>query len=203
MVCRERASALVNDVWVLEVVLVAGVDKGVNGIVDILLNAVVHRVAAGAVACSVIVHAESASDVNQFDVIAHLAQLHIELGRLAQGILDAANHGHLAADVEMDELEAVDHVVLFEIVEGGEEFAGVESELASVSPTLFPFTAAAAGELDAYAYVGFDVQAFSYLVDENQLVKLLHDEEDAPSHLLCEQGEFDVSSVLVSVADDG
>ena len=84
----------------------------------------------------------------------------------------------------MDKLEAVDHVVLFEIVEGGEEFAGVESELTSVSPTLFPFSAAAAGELDAYAYVGFDAQSSRYLVDEYQLVEFLHDKEDAASHLL-------------------
>ena len=40
------------------------------------------------------------------------------------------------------------------------------------------------------------------LVDEFQLAELLDDNKDASSHLLGQQCQFDVSFVLVSVADD-
>ena len=39
---RERASALVDDIGMLKPVLVAGIDKRINCVVDILLDAVVH-----------------------------------------------------------------------------------------------------------------------------------------------------------------
>ena len=91
----------------LQAILVAGVDQGIDGIVDILLDAVVHRVAAAAGTGAVIVHTQAAADVHIFHVKAQFGQLHVELCRLAQGVLDAAYLGDLAADVEVDESQAV------------------------------------------------------------------------------------------------
>ena len=199
----ERTSTLVDDVGMLQLILVAGVDKGVHCIVDIFLDAVVHRVAAGTVARAVIVNAQSAANVHQFDVIAQFAELHIELCCFAQGILDAANHRHLAADVEVDELQAVHHVVLFEVVQCSEQFARVQPELAAVAAALFPLAAARTGELDADADIGTDTHAMGYLVDQDQLVEFLDHQKDASAHLLCQQGQLDVATVFVAVADDG
>ena len=52
---------------------------------------------------------------------------------LAQGILDAADFGNLTADVEVDELEAILELVLVHIVDGAEQFARVQPELAAVT----------------------------------------------------------------------
>ena len=63
----------------LETVLVARVNEGIDGVIDILLDAVVHRVAAAAGACSIIVHTQAAANVDIFHLKAQLGQLHIEL----------------------------------------------------------------------------------------------------------------------------
>ena len=198
----QRASALSDDVGVLEAVLVAGIHERIDRIVDILLDAVIHRVAAAAGTRAVVVHAQSAADVDIVHVEAQLGELHIELCRLAQGVLDAAYFGDLAADVEVDQFEAVFQLVLAQVVDGAEQFARVQTELAAVAAALFPLAAAAARQLDAEADVGTDVQALCHTVDEFQLAEFLDDDKDAPSHLLGEQCQFDIALVLVTVADD-
>ena len=80
--------------------------------------------------------------------------------------------------------------------------AGVQTKLAAVAATLFPLAAAAARQLDAEADVGADVQSLGNSVDEFQLAQFLNDDKYAASHLLCQQCEFDVALVLITVADD-
>ena len=102
----------------------------------------------------------------------------------------------------MDQLEAVGHLGSFEEIESVEQFAGVEAELAAVAAALFPLAAARAGQLDADADVGANLQPFRNVGDEFQFIHLLDHEEDAASHLLGQQGQLDVVFVLVAVADD-
>ena len=144
VVGSEAAATLGDDVGVLDAVFVASVHQLIDRVVDILLDGVVHAVLAGAVAGAVVVHSQAAANVDEVDVEAQLGELHIELASLAQRVLDAANLGHLAAYVEMDELEAVDHLVAGEEVHGGLQLAGVESKLAAVAAALLPLAAAAA-----------------------------------------------------------
>ncbi len=202
VVGSEAAAAFVYDVGMLEPVLVAHVDKGVDGIVHIFLYRVVHRVPGGAVVTAVVVHAQAAAYVDKVDVEAHRRELHIELRGLAQGVLDAAYLGHLAAYVEVYELEASCHVVRLHEVERLKELTRVEAKLAAVAAALFPLAAAAARELDAYAYVGHDVELLGHIGNQVQLVEFLHHQEDAPPHLLGQQGQLDVFAVFVAVAYD-
>ena len=44
-------------------------------------------------------------------------QLDVDAGRLGQGVLDVADVGDLAAEVEVDQLQAVGHVALLEVLE--------------------------------------------------------------------------------------
>ena len=198
----QGASALGDDVRVGDVVLVGDVDKGRYGVVDVLLDGVVHAALAARRACPVIVHAQASADVDELHVEAHGVQLHIELRSLAQGGLDAAYLGDLATDVEVDEAQAVLHVLLLQDLQRFEQLARRESELAGVAAALLPLAAARRGELDAYAQVRPYVQLLGKAGYELELVHLLHDEEDALAHLLGEQGELDVALVLVAVADD-
>ena len=104
--------------------------------------------------------------------------------------------------MEVDELEAVSHVVGLEVVECSKQLAGVEAKLAAVATALFPLAATAARQLDADANVRLYAQSLSNSVDEDELVELLHHEVDATTHLLCQQGEFHIALILVAVAYD-
>ena len=128
-------------------------------------------------------------------------ELNIELRCLSEGCLNAAYLGYLATDMEMDELETVFHVQLLQLLQCGEELRTGESELAGVAAALLPFSASRRGELDAHAEVRTHTEFLGCLRDDVYLVELLHHDEDALAHLLCEEGELDVALVFVSVAD--
>ena len=121
--------------------LVAHIHESVNGIVGILLNRIVHRVARNAVARTIIVHAQTAANIHKIEVKSHGSELHIELRSLAKRILDAANLRDLATDMEVNQLQAVGHLMVLQEVEGFEKFAGVQSEFATVATAFLPFAA--------------------------------------------------------------
>ena len=101
----------------------------------------------------------------------------------------------------MDELEAVNHFLVLEIFHGALQLAGVKAKLAAVATALLPLAAAAARQLDANANVGANVQALGNRCDELELIKFLHNEENATSHLLRQQSELDIVFVLIAVAN--
>ena len=135
-------------------------------------------------------------------MVAHLVELHIELCRLTQGHVDFLDFADLAADVVVDEFEAVLHVVFLKEVEGFEQFGRGEAELAAVATRFLPFACARAGQLDAHAEVGRDLQATGDFCCRLQFVQLLADDDDLTAHLLGEQGELDELLVLVTIAND-
>ena len=57
-------------------------------------------------------------------------------------------------------------------------------------------------ELDANAEVGPHVEFFGGAGDDVEFVELLHDDEDALSHLLRQQCQLNVALIFISVADD-
>ena len=107
VVGRQRASALGDDVGMGDVVLVGCIDKGVDAVVHVFLNGVVHRTLTRRRACSVVVHPEAAPTVHKVYVIAHLVQVDVELCRFAERRLYAPDFRYLASDVEVDEAQAV------------------------------------------------------------------------------------------------
>lgn len=130
---------------------------------------------------AVVVDAESAAYVDEVYVEAHLRQLHVELHSLAQCGLDAAYLGDLAADVEVDEPQAVHHFVAFEEIEGFEELAGVQPEFRLVASAFLPLSGAGVGNLYAYAHIGVDLKPFGHIGYEYQLVELFGHQVYAPA----------------------
>ncbi len=61
---------------------------------------------------AVVVDAQAAADVEILHTRADAVQLDVDPGRLGQGVLDVADVGDLAAQVEVDQLQAVGHVAL-------------------------------------------------------------------------------------------
>ena len=92
--------------------LVADVLHLVDDVVGVLLDGVVD---AGEVARlgAVVVDPEAAADVHVFEADPELLHLGVDAGPLDEGVLDLVDLGDLAADVEVEELEVVDHPVPF------------------------------------------------------------------------------------------
>ena len=202
MVGSQRTAAFGDDIGMRKIVLVGGFHEGVDTVVDIFLDGIVDRALARWRARSVVVDAESTTAVHEVHVISHLMQLDIELRSLAESRLDAANLRNLRTDMEMDESQAVAHVLLVEHLQCFQQLGTGQAELRSVAAAFLPFSAAAAGQLDADADIRTDVEFLGNLGDEFQFVHLLHHDEYLLSHLLCQQGQFDVALVLVAVADN-
>ena len=70
--------------------------------------------------------------------------MHIELGCFSESIFYDAYFVDLAADVEMDEFEAVFHVAFFKDVECFEKLGGIEAEFTLVATAFAPFACACA-----------------------------------------------------------
>ena len=83
-----------------------------------------------------------------------------------------------------------------------EQFGTVETELRGVAAGTFPLTHGAAGELDADAEIGTNAHLLCSLRNDLQFVQLLDDEENALSHLLCEQRQLNEVLIFVAVADN-
>ena len=100
---HQRTSTFSNNVGVGDVILVGGINKRVDTIIDILLYRIVNRTLTIRRTCAVIVYSESSSTVNEVDIIAHFVQLNIELGRFSQCSLNATNLRYLRAYMKVDE----------------------------------------------------------------------------------------------------
>ncbi len=97
-----------DDVGTLDPGLVADVLDLVDDVVGVLLDGVVD---AGEVARlgAVVVDPEAAADIHIFEADPHLAHFGIDPGHLDQGGLDLVDLGDLAADVGVQQLDAVEH----------------------------------------------------------------------------------------------
>ena len=85
---------------------VANLFHRVNDVAHILVERVVHRTVEGR-AGTIVVHAETATDIEIAEFVAHFGELRVEAGGFANGAFDGADIGHLGADMEMHKLEAV------------------------------------------------------------------------------------------------
>ena len=139
MVCGQRAAALGYDVGMGRLFFSHTSTSADTESLTYSWIGVVHRVLARTGTGAVVVDAQSAPYVDKLDVESHLAELGIELHRLAQRIFYAADFCDLAADVEMDELQPFLHLVLLQERQRLKEFAGIESEFADIAAALFPF----------------------------------------------------------------
>ena len=202
MVGRERATRLADNVGMLNAMLVAHVHKGVDGIVGILLNGIIHRMTRHAIARTIIVYTQTAANVHKIDVETHSSELHIELRRFAQRILDAAYFGDLATDVEVNQFQRIGHFVFPQEIECLEKFAGVEPEFATVAAAFFPLAAAGRGEFDADTDIGLNTHALRHLGNEQQFVEFFHHEENFSTHFLRQQSQSYVALIFIAIAND-
>ena len=202
VVCRQRASALSDEVWMRNIVFISGIDEGIDTVVHILLYRIVDRALAVRRACAVIVDTQSATAVNKVDIVTHLMQLHIELCCLAQGRLYTAYLSDLAAYMEVNEAKRVVQSFGIKNRKSLQQFAGGKSKLRGIAPTLLPLAASARCQFDADAEVWLYAEFLGCTGNDVELVQFLNHNKDAFAHLLCQQCQLNVALVFVAVAHD-
>src|SRR5690606_17484449 len=168
----------------------------------VLLNGVVHGVHPGA-AGAVVVDGEPAADVDRVEPGgAEADEFRVDVGELGDGVLELADVAELAADVEVDEAEAVGHARGLELVGRAEDLADVQAELGAHAAGAGPLAGAARGGLDADADLRAHAVALALLEDQVELVLALDDGGDVAPELVREDARLDVLVVLEAVADD-
>ncbi len=130
-------------------------------------------------------------------------QLGVDVGQLADRVLDAADVVKLAPGVAVHELQAV--------LAGRAPRSARRARCTSVDEQaelrlgagrVAPASGALAGELDAHADPRPHVVALGVLEDQVELVELLDHRNDRPAELAGEDHALDVVVVLEAVADD-
>ena len=151
----DRAAALRHDRRMLHAGVVADRLDVVDDVVGVFLERVVDaRLEVGLRA--VVVDAEAAADVQILEPGARLHELGVDPGRLVQRPLDDPDVGDLAAEVEVQQLEAVLHAERAQLVETAQHFGHRQAELRAVAAGALPAPAAARRQLDAHPDLGPD-----------------------------------------------
>src|SRR5438874_2669046 len=110
-------------------------------------------------------------------------QLDEDAARLGQRSLDAADIGDLAAEMEVDQLQAIGHVALLEVVEGLEHLGQGQAELGAIAGAGTPTTRTARRQLDADAEHRPYPQLLRVADDRLQFGELLDDRDDVLPNL--------------------
>ena len=79
MMCRQCTSTLRYDIRVWDAIFIAHVHQSRNRVVYIFLNGIIHATFTIRRTGSVIIHSQSTTNIDKFDVESHRMQLHIEL----------------------------------------------------------------------------------------------------------------------------
>ena len=196
-----RATALGHDGRMFDARIVAHRLDVIDDVVGVFLQRVVHGRLEVRLR-TVVVHAETAADVQVLQARALLGELAVDARRLVQGVLDDPDVGDLAAEMEVEQLEAVFHPALLQLVEPAQDFGDGQAELRAVAAGRLPAARAARRQLDAHADVRPHADLFGVLQDELELGVFLDDRDDQAAHLLGQHRHLDELGVLEAVADD-
>ncbi len=196
-----RTAGLGDDVGVWKPGVVTRLLDERDDVVGVLLHRVVHRrVEVGL--RPVVVDAEAAADVEDPRGGAHLVKAGVDPARLPQGILVGADRRDLRSDVEVEQLEAVEHVLGAEPLDGLDDLRRRKAELRAVSRRLDPLAGALGREPCAHPEVRPDAELAGGLHHQLDLVESVDDDDRVAADPLGEERRLDVGAVLVAVADD-
>ena len=159
-----RPAGFGEDGGVCDAGLVADFLHVEDDVVGVFLEAVVDggfEVGLGAV----VVNTESAADVDHSEAGAEALQFGVHANELDGGGLHVADVVDLAAEVEVQQVEAVAHAVLAEEVEGVDDFGDEQAELGTHAAGLFPRARAAGGQVQSQGDGRGDVMLLGVLHD--------------------------------------
>src|SRR5262249_46281594 len=142
--------------WVRHARFIANALDAEHNVVCVFLQGVVNRgLEVGLRA--VVVDAATAANIEVAHAGADTVQLDVDARRLVQGVFDVPDIGDLAAQMEMDQLKAVGHASVFEVVKRFDDFGERQTELAAEAGAGAPAARAARSQLDADTQDGLDL----------------------------------------------
>ena len=173
----------------------------IDDVVGVLLERVVHarlevRLRA------VVVDAQTAPDIQVLQAGAESRELGVHAGGFVESPFDNANVSDLAAQVKVEQLEAVLHAPRLQLFEAAHDLGHRETELRPEPAGRLPASAAAGGQLDAHADLRPNADLLRGFEDEPQLGVFLDHRDDVAADLQGEHRRLDELGVLESVADD-
>ncbi len=173
----------------------------IDDVVGVFLQRVVHRRFEVGLR-PVVVDAETAADVHELQARALLGELAVDARRFVQRALDDADVRDLAAEVEVQQLEAVLHAALLQLLEAAQDLGDRQAELRAVAAGRLPAARAARRQLDAHADVRAHADLLRVLEHQLELGVLLDHRDDLAAHLLRQHRHLDEFEILEAVADD-
>ena len=173
----------------------------IDDVVGVFLQRVVHRRFEVGLR-AVVIDAEAAADVHEFEAGALLGQLAIHACRFVQCALDDADVRDLAAEMEVEELQAILHAAFLQFFEAAQDFGDRQPELGAEAARRLPAAGSACGQLDAHADVRTHADLLRVLEHQLQLGVFFDDRDDLAAHLLRQHRHLDEFEILEAVADD-
>jgi hypothetical protein len=198
---RDGAPALRDDGGMRHFDFVAHVLHVVNDVVGVLLQGVVDAGFEIGLR-AVVIDAQPAAHVQVLQPGAGARQIYVHADGFVHRALDLADIGDLAAQVEVQQVEAVAHAEFFQFLQRAHRLGGRKSELRAVSARGFPAPRPAAGQLDAQADGRPHAHALAIFQDQVQFGVFFHYRDNLAAQFLGEHGHLDVFIVLEAVADD-
>uniref|UniRef100_J3MAZ6 Uncharacterized protein n=1 Tax=Oryza brachyantha TaxID=4533 RepID=J3MAZ6_ORYBR len=168
----------------------------------VLLQAVCHGHVGLRRVTPVVVNAEASTNVDDTHGGAQAGELAVDLRGLADAIGEQAGGRDLGANVEVQELEAVEHTKGLELGDDGENLRGVQAELALLPRRGAEVAGVLGAQLSAHADHRAHAEAAAGLDDNVELLLLLEHDDRVEPHGARDERERDVLVVLVAVADE-
>ena len=104
--------------------------------------------------------------------------------------------------MKVNQVQTVMQPLVIECLQRLQKFRRRKPELGSIAATVSPFAGTAGCQLDADTEVRLYVQFLCCTCNEVDFIEFLYYDEDALTHLLCQQSQFYIALVLVSVTDN-
>ncbi len=152
---------------------------------------------------AVVVHAQTATDVDVIQWQAQGAQLGIVADGFAEALAIVGQVGDLRTHVEVQQAHALLQAGGAEALDHRQQLGSGETELGLLATGVGPFARRQGRQPHPQANLGRDLELGRLLDHQRDLGLLLDDDEDTVAQFLAHQRQANEFAVLVAVADDG
>ena len=149
-----------------------------------------------------VVHARLEIGLRAVVIDARLNELDVDARSLVKGALDDADVRNLAAEMKMQQLEAVFHPAGLQLVQPFQDFSDGEAEFRPVAARRLPAAAAAGRQLHAHADRRPHADLFGQIEDEIELGVFLNNRNDPAPDFLRHHRQLDELRVFEAIADN-
>ncbi|RMS00853.1 hypothetical protein ALP75_204313 [Pseudomonas syringae pv. actinidiae] len=198
----QRAAAFRENVRMRQALRVAEFLEHADHDTGVIVHVVVDRAGIARVS-TVVIDAQTATDIDVIHRQAEFAQFAVVADRFLEAVLVVRQVGDLRAHVEVQQADALIEACLAEALDHREQLRGRQTELGFLAAGVCPLARGKGGQAHAQADLRGDFKLGSFFDDQLDFGFFLDDDEHVVAQLLAHQRQTDELAVLVTVADDG